>query len=112
MALSYLAVRQTKATGKAYTLPDTDGLSLAVTTAGDRTWHFRYYWAGKQKRMSLGTYPEVTLREAAAYATKRAPCWPKAPILAFTASRSALLSGSPTKTPSRWFTAGGSSIAG
>ncbi len=22
------------------------------------------YWAGKQKRMSLGTYPEVTLREA------------------------------------------------
>lgn len=64
MALSDLAVRQAKATGKAYTLPDLDGLSLAVTAAGGRTWHFRYYWAGKQKRMSLGTYPEVTLREA------------------------------------------------
>ena len=60
MALSDLAVRQAKATGKAYTLPDLDGLSLAVTAAGGRTWHFRYYWAGKQKRMSLGTYPEVT----------------------------------------------------
>lgn len=64
MALSDLAVRQAKATGKAYTLPDLDGLSLAVTAEGGRTWHFRYYWAGKQKRMSLGTYPEVTLREA------------------------------------------------
>ena len=64
MALSDLVVRQAKATGKAYTLPDLDGLSLAVTAAGGRTWHFRYYWAGKQKRVSLGTYPEVTLREA------------------------------------------------
>ena len=44
MALSDLAVRQAKATGKAYTLPDLDGLSLAVTAAGGRTWHFRYYW--------------------------------------------------------------------
>ena len=46
MALSDLDVRQAKATGKAYTLPDLDGLSLAVTAAGGRTWHFRYYWAG------------------------------------------------------------------
>jgi integrase len=44
--------------------PDSDGLSLAVTAAGGRAWHFRYYWAGKKKRISLGTYPEVTLREA------------------------------------------------
>src|SRR5690606_16551301 len=64
MALSDFAVRQARATGKAYTLADTDGLSLAVTAAGGRTWHFRYYWSNKQKRMSLGTYPEVTLREA------------------------------------------------
>ena len=64
MALSDLAVRQAKATGKAYTLPDLDGLSLAVTAAGGRTWHFRYYWLGKQQRMSLGNYPEVSLRDA------------------------------------------------
>ena len=64
MALSDFAVRQARATGKAYTLADSDGLSLAVTAAGGRTWHFRYYWLNKQKRMSLGTYPEVTLREA------------------------------------------------
>lgn len=64
MALSDLAIRQAKATGKAYTLPDIDGLSLAVSASGGRTWHFRYYWLDRQKRMSLGTYPEVSLREA------------------------------------------------
>ncbi|PAU86603.1 integrase [Pseudomonas sp. WN033] len=66
MALSDMAVRQAKATGKAYTLGDIDGLSLSVTAQGGRSWHFRYCWAGKQKRMSLGTYPEVSLREARA----------------------------------------------
>ena len=64
MALSDLVVRQAKATGTAYTLPDFDGLSLAVTAEGNKSWHFRYYWADKQKRMSLGCYPEVSLREA------------------------------------------------
>lgn len=44
MALSDLAVRQAKATGKAYTFPELNGLALAVTAAGGRTWHFRYYW--------------------------------------------------------------------
>lgn len=64
MALSDLAVRQAKAAGKAYTLGDLDGLSLAVAPEGGKSWHYRYYWVGKQKRMSLGTYPEVSLREA------------------------------------------------
>ena len=41
MALSDLVVRQAKATGKAYTLPDIDGLALAVTATGSKSWHFR-----------------------------------------------------------------------
>jgi integrase len=64
MALTDTAVRQAKATGKAYTLGDRDGLSLAVSLQGGKSWHFRYYWGDRQKRMSLGTYPEVSLREA------------------------------------------------
>ena len=64
MALSDLAARQAKATGKDYTVPDSDGLYLAVSASGGKSWHFRYYWCGKQKRMSLGTYPAVLLREA------------------------------------------------
>lgn len=66
MALSDLVVRQAKKTGKAYTLNDIDGLSLAVSPTGGKSWHFRYYWAENQKRMSLGTYPEVSLRDARA----------------------------------------------
>ena len=66
MALSDLAVRKAKATGKAYTLPDSDGLTLAVSADGSKSWHFRYYWSGTQKRMSLGTYPEVGLKDARA----------------------------------------------
>jgi hypothetical protein len=59
-----MAVRQAKATGIAYTLGDIDGLSLCVSAHGGKSWHFRYYWLGKQKRISLGTYPEISLREA------------------------------------------------
>jgi len=49
-----------------YTLPDGDGLGLAVTPVGGKAWHFRYYWLGKQKRISLGNYPQISLREARA----------------------------------------------
>jgi len=66
MTLTDLSVRRARSTGKHYTLPDFDGLSLAVSAKGDKCWHFRYYWAAQQKRMSLGTYPEVSLREARA----------------------------------------------
>lgn len=64
--LPHVAVRQARPTGKGCTLPDFDGLSLAVSATGGRSWHFRYYWAAKQKRMSLDTYPAVSLREARA----------------------------------------------
>jgi hypothetical protein len=64
MALSDLTVRQAKAAEKAYSLPDADGLGLVVTPAGGKSWHLRYYWLGKQKRISLGNYPEIGLREA------------------------------------------------
>jgi integrase len=64
MTLSDLTVRQAKATGRAYTLADCDGLSLNVSAHGGKSWHFRYYWRSSQKRISLGTYPEVSLREA------------------------------------------------
>ena len=64
MALSDLTVRQAKAAEKTYSIPDTDGLGLVVARTGGKSWHLRYYWLGKQKRISLGNYPEIGLREA------------------------------------------------
>jgi hypothetical protein len=64
MAFSDLAVRQAKAAEKTYSIPETGGLGLVVTPTGGKSWHLRYYWLGKQKRISLGTYPEIGLREA------------------------------------------------
>lgn len=60
MGLTDFAIRQ----ARPYTLGDSDGLSLAISAHGRKSWDFRYYWHATQKRMSLGTYPEVTLREA------------------------------------------------
>lgn len=66
MTLSDTTVRQARITGNDYTLGDTDGLALNVTARGGKIWRFRYYWAGVQKRMSLGSYPQISLKEARA----------------------------------------------
>lgn len=62
--LTDLKVRQAKANGKDYTLPDFDNLALFVSANGSKRWHFRYTWVGRRARISLGSYPELTLREA------------------------------------------------
>lgn len=64
MPLTDTAVRQAKPKDKDYSLSDTAGLSLFVAAKGSKAWHFRFSWHGKQPRISLGTYPEITLKEA------------------------------------------------
>lgn len=64
MALSDVSVRQVKPKAKSFTLKDFDGLYLFVAPTGCKSWHFRYQFNGKGVRISLGTYPELSLREA------------------------------------------------
>jgi len=66
MPLTDTAVRQSKPKEKSYSVNDTDGLSLFVAPGGTKSWHFRFSWHGKQPRISLGTYPEISLRDARA----------------------------------------------
>ena len=66
MALTDTAVRQAKPKEKAYTLADSLGLTLYIAASGVKSWHFRFTWLGKQARISLGTYPEIGLKEARA----------------------------------------------
>lgn len=62
--LTDLTARQAKATGKPYTIADFDGLYLHISAVGGKAWHFRYTWMGQRARISLGSYPELSLREA------------------------------------------------
>ncbi|MCS3419366.1 hypothetical protein M2399_003716 [Pseudomonas sp. BIGb0450] len=66
MVLTNTAIRHAKPRAKNYTLPDFDGLALFVNTKGTKSWQFRFSWAGKQPRISLGIYPEISLRDARA----------------------------------------------
>lgn len=45
-------------------LPDTGGLYLGVTPNGSKHWFVKYRFGGKERRLALGSYPEVSLRAA------------------------------------------------
>ncbi len=64
MALNDLIIRNAKPLAKAYKLSDEKGLFLLVNPNGSRYWRFKYYFAGKEKLLALGVYPEVKLAEA------------------------------------------------
>lgn len=64
--LSQITVRTAKPKEKAYKLADTDGLFLLVTENGGKWWRFKYRFDGKEKLLSLGTYPEISLADARA----------------------------------------------
>jgi hypothetical protein len=64
MALSDTTVRNVKSTDKPYKLADEGGLHLYVTTTGGKLWRMKYRFGGKEKLLSFGAYPAVSLREA------------------------------------------------
>ncbi|HOY67048.1 MAG TPA: integrase arm-type DNA-binding domain-containing protein [Candidatus Ozemobacteraceae bacterium] len=64
MALSDVLIRTAKATDKVLKLFDGGGLFLQVTPAGGKWWRLKYRFAGKEKLISLGTYPDTSLKEA------------------------------------------------
>ena len=62
--LSDVSIRKAKPGPKSQKIADTRGLFLLVTSAGRRWWRFKYRFAGKEKLLSLGVYPDVSLKEA------------------------------------------------
>lgn len=64
MSLTDAKTRNAKPKDKSYKLADGDGLFLLVTPAGGKWWRFRYRFGGKEKLLSFGTYPEVSLSDA------------------------------------------------
>ncbi len=64
MALTDTEVRRAKASDSPYKLADGGGLHLFVTPTGGKLWRWKYRLAGREKLMSFGGYPEVTLATA------------------------------------------------
>lgn len=64
MALTDSAVKQAHATEKPQKLFDSGGLHLFVTPEGGKYWRPKYRFGGKEKKLALGVYPEVTLQAA------------------------------------------------
>jgi integrase len=62
--LTDTACKKAKPTGKRMRLYDTAGMYLEIAPAGGRWWRLKYRFAGKEKALALGVYPEVTLAEA------------------------------------------------
>ncbi len=64
MALTDTAIRNAKALEKAFTMTDERGLSIQINPNGGKWWRLRYRFEGKEKMLSLGTYPDVALKDA------------------------------------------------
>lgn len=66
MRLSDKCLKNTKPTTKPYKLFDGGGLYIEIMPHGGKLWRLKFRYAGKEKRLSLGTYPLTTLKEARA----------------------------------------------
>ena len=64
MPLTDAKVRNAKTTSKAFKLSDGDGMFLYVHPNGSKYWRLKYRFAGKEKLLALGVYPEVNLSDA------------------------------------------------
>ena len=64
MPLTDAAIRTAKPGEKPYKLADERGLFLLVNPNGAKWWRLKFRVEGKEKALSLGTYPDTSLKEA------------------------------------------------
>jgi integrase len=64
MALTDTAIRNAKARQKEYKLSDSGGLYLLVTPAGGKLWRQKFRVDGREKKLAIGAYPEISLSDA------------------------------------------------
>ena len=64
MSLSDNLIRKAKPKKKPYRLFDGHGFYLEVSPTGGKLWRWKYRNGPKEKRLSLGTYPNVSLKAA------------------------------------------------
>lgn len=62
--MSEIKARNAKPRANAYKIFDGGGLYLFVTPSGGKLWHFKYRFDGKEKKLTFGSYPEISLLDA------------------------------------------------
>ncbi|WP_066591810.1 tyrosine-type recombinase/integrase [Sphingomonas pruni] len=62
--LTTVQIRALKPQARPYKVPDSGGLFLLVQPTGALLWRFRYKVFGVERKLSLGTFPEVSLQQA------------------------------------------------
>lgn len=64
MALKALEIKAFSPIEKTYRKSDEKGLYLEIRPSGSRLWFLKYRIDGKEKRLGLGSYPQITLSDA------------------------------------------------
>lgn len=64
MKLNDQQIKKAKPKEKPYKLTDGKGLYLYITPTGGKLWRLKYRVNGKEKTLSIGAYPAVTLAQA------------------------------------------------
>jgi hypothetical protein len=62
MPLTDVVIRSARPTTRALKLYNSGGLYLEVSPSGGKWWRLKYRFHGNENRISLGVYPETTLR--------------------------------------------------
>lgn len=62
--LTPMQVSKARPQGKEFKLFDGGGLFLLVTPSGGKLWRMKYHHGGKERLLSFGAYPQVSLAEA------------------------------------------------
>ncbi len=63
-SLSDAQARNAKPKSKPYKIADGEGLFLLIMPSGSKYWRLKYHFAGKEKVLALGVYPEISLTDA------------------------------------------------
>jgi hypothetical protein len=64
MPLTDIAIKAAKPADRVRRLWDAAGLYLEITPGGSKLWRLKYRFDGKEKRLSFGRYPEISLKDA------------------------------------------------
>lgn len=72
--LTNAAAKAAGAQSRAYKLFDQGGLHLFVAVTGTKSWRLKYRWKGREKLLTIGRFPDVSIAQARIRAAEAKDC--------------------------------------